>query len=219
VGEAVIKHGCPGVRACARELGHGEDAKEGVMRRHWKVATLLVSLAWLAAAPRISAQTTLAPLKTQWDNTRTLLEGIVAQVPEDLYDFRPTPEVRSFRELFTHLIDENFRFMGQAAGETPPMEKSAIEQLKGRDEILKALKDSYDYGAKVWMGMTEQKAMEMIPGRGGQEQLRWAPILVQIMDNMDHYGNLVVYVRLKGMVPARTAARQQQQPQQPPTQR
>jgi len=218
VGEAVIKHGYPGVRAYMREPGHGENVKEGVMRRQWRVATLLVSLAWLAAAPYISAQTTiLAPLKTQWDNTRTLLEGIVAQVPEDLYDFRPTPEVRSFRELFAHLIDENFRFMGQAAGETPPMEKSAIEQLKSRDEILKALKDSYDYGAKVWMGMTEQKAMEMIPGRGGQEQLRWAPILVQIMDNMDHYGNLVVYVRLKGMVPARTAARQQQQ--QAPTQR
>ena len=65
-----------------------------------------------------------------------------------------------------------FNFMAQAAGETPPMAKSAIEQLKGRDEILRALKDSYDYGAKVWMGMTDQIAMEMIPGRGGQPQLR-----------------------------------------------
>ena len=183
------------------------------MRRHWTVATLLVSMAWLATAPCVSAQTNvLAPLKTQWDNTRTLLEGIVAQVPEDMYDFRPTPEVRSFREQFTHLIDENFRFMAQAAGETPPMEKSTIEQLKSRDDILQALKDSYDYGAKVWAGLTDQKAMEMIPGRGGQQQLRWAPILVQIIDNMNHYGNLVVYVRLKGMVPARTAARQQRQP-------
>ena len=189
------------------------------MRRHWRLGTLLVSVAWLAAAPCGSAQTNiLAPLKTQWDNTRTLVEGIVAQVPEDMYDFRPTPEVRSFREQFTHLIDENFRFMAQAAGETPPMEKSAIEQLKGRDEILRALKESYDYGANVWMGMTDQKAMEMIPGRDGQQQLRWAPILVQIIDNMNHYGNLVVYVRLKGMVPARTAERQQQQPP-PPTPR
>ncbi len=188
------------------------------MRRHWRVGTLLVSIAWLAAAPCGSAQTTvLAPLKTQWDNTRTLVEGIVAQVPEDLYDFRPTPEVRSFREQFTHLISENFHFMAQAADETPPMEKSAIDQLKGRDDILKALKDSYDYGAKVWMGMTDQTALEMIPGRGGQPQLRWAPILVQIIDNMNHYGNLVVYVRLKGMVPARTAGQQQQPP--PPTQR
>ena len=189
------------------------------MRRHWRVGTLLVSVAWLAAAQSVTAQTSfLGPLKTHWDNTRTLVEGLVAQVPEDLYDFRPTPEVRSFREQFTHLIDENFRFMAQAAGETPPMEKNAIEQLKGRDDILKALKDSYDYGANVWMGMTEEKAMEMIPGRGGQQQQRWAPILVQIIDNMNHYGNLVVYVRLNGMVPPRTATRQQQ-PTPPPTQR
>jgi uncharacterized damage-inducible protein DinB len=189
------------------------------MIRRWRVGTLLVSVVWLAAAQSGTAQTNfLAPLKTQWDNTRTLMEGIVAQVPEDLYDFRPTPEVRSFREQFTHLIDENFRFMAQAAGETPPLEKSAIEKLQGRDEILKALKESYDYGTKVWTGMTDQKAMEMIPGRGGQQQLRWAPILVQIMDNMNHYGNLVVYVRLKGMVPPRTAERQQQQPP-PPTPR
>ena len=187
--------------------------------RHWRVGMLLMGIAWLAAAPSGIAQTSiLAPVKTQWDNARTLVEGIVAQVPEDLYDFRPTPEVRSFREQFTHLIDENFRFMAQAAGETPPMEKSAIEQLKGRDDILQALKDSYDYGAKVWMGMTDQTAMEMISGRGGQPQPRWAPILVQIIDNMNHYGNLVVYVRLKGMVPARTAARPQQPPP-PSTQR
>ena len=188
------------------------------MIRRWRFGTLLLAAVWLVAAQSGTAQTNvLAPLKTQWDYTRTLVEGLVAQVPEDMYDFRPTPEVRSFREQFTHLIDENFRFMAQAAGETPPMEKSAIEQLKGRDDILKALKDSYDYGANVWRGMTDQTAMEMIPGRGGQPQLRWAPILVQIIDNMNHYGNLVVYVRLKGMVPARTAARQQQPP--PPTPR
>lgn len=188
------------------------------MRRHGRIGTLLVSVAWLAAAQSVTAQTSfLAPLKAQWENTRTLVEGIVTQVPEDLYDFRPTPEVRSFREQFTHLIDENFRFMAQAAGETPPMEKGAIEQLKGRDEILQALKGSYDYGAKIWAGLTDQKDMELIPGRGGQQQQRWAPILVQIIDNMNHYGNLVVYVRLNGMVPHRTAERQQQPP--PPTQR
>lgn len=186
------------------------------MRRHWRLGAFLVSVAWLVAAPCGSAQPAfLAPLKTQWDYARALVEGIVAHVPEEMYDFRPTPEVRSFREQFTHLIDENFRFLAQAAGETPPMEKSAIEQLKSRQDILQALKASYDYGEKVWTGLTEQKALELIPGREGKPQPRWAPILVQMMDNMNHYGNLVVYVRLKGMVPPRTAARQQQ----PPTQR
>jgi uncharacterized damage-inducible protein DinB len=190
------------------------------MMRHWTLGMLLSGAIWLAAAPSGTAQSSfLAPLKTQWDNTRTLVEAIVAQVPEDKYDFRPTPEVRSFREQFTHLIDENFRFMAQAAGETPPMEKSAIEKLKGRDEIVQALKESYDYGAKVWTSMTDQKAMEMIPGRGGQQQMRWAPILTNIVDNMNHYGNLVVYVRLNGMVPPRTAGQQQRQQPPPPTQR
>src|SRR4029450_714572 len=147
-------------RAGARSL---RRSRGGAMIRRWRLGTLLLGAVWLAAAQSGTAQTTvLAPWKTHWENTRTLVEGLVAQVPEDMYDFRPTPEVRSFREQFTHLIDENFRFMAQAAGETPPMEKSAIEQLKGRDEILQALKDSYDYGAKVWMGMTDQTAMEMI---------------------------------------------------------
>jgi hypothetical protein len=53
--------------------------------------------------------------------------------------------------------------------------------------------------------MTDPKAMERISGRGGQQQLRWAPILANIIDNTDHYGNLVVSVRLNGMVPACTA--------------
>jgi DinB family protein len=156
------------------------------MMRTLVLSFVVMALALLTGAPGMAAQSGpeqtsfLAPLKTQWDNTRTLVEGLVAQVPEDKYDFRPTPEVRSFREQFTHLISENFYFMAQAAGESAPMERSAIEKLKGRDEVIKALKDSYDYGANVWTGMTEQKAMEMIPGRGGQPQARWAPILESV---------------------------------------
>ena len=87
------------------------------MIRRWSLGTLLFGAVWLAAAQFSTAQNSfLAPLKTQWENTRNLVEGIVAQVPEGKYDFRPTPEVRSFREQFTHLIGENFRFMAQEIG-------------------------------------------------------------------------------------------------------
>jgi uncharacterized damage-inducible protein DinB len=153
----------------------------------------------------------LAPLKAQWESTRTLVQGIVSQVPEDKYDFRPTPETRSFREQFTHLVGENYRYMAQAAGEQPPVDQATADKLKTRDEIVKALADSYEYGAKVWAGMDDKKAMEMVAGRGGQQQMRWNGILGNIVDNMDHYGNLVTMVRLNGMVPGRTAAQQQRQ--------
>ncbi|MBI2818353.1 MAG: DinB family protein [Acidobacteria bacterium] len=175
---------------------------------------VLLAGAMLAGGQQSAAQNSLLDaVKAQWESTRGLVTGIVGQVPENLYDFKPTPEVRSFREQFTHLIAENYMFMSQAAGEQPPVDSSTINQLKSRDEIVKALAESYEYGAKVWAGMNDKKAMEMIPGRGGQQQMRLAAILSNIVDNNDHYGNLVVYVRLNGMVPGRTAARQQQQQQ------
>ena len=182
------------------------------MLRHSIVVFVLLAGAMLVRAQQSAAQSSLLePVKAQWESTRNLVTGIVGQVPENLYDFKPTPEVRSFREQFTHLIAENYMFMSQAAGEQPPVDSNIINQLKSRDEIVKALAESYEYGAKVWAGMNDKKAMEMVPGRGGQQQMRLAAILSNIVDNNDHYGNLVVYVRLNGMVPGRTAARQQQQ--------
>jgi uncharacterized damage-inducible protein DinB len=53
----------------------------------------------------------------------------------------------------------------------------------------------------VWGDLTEAKALEMIEGRSGQKVQRWSPILIAIQDNMNHYGNLVVYLRLNGVVP------------------
>jgi len=79
--------------------------------------------------------------------------------------------------------------------------------LKRRAEIMKALRESYDYGARVWEGRTEKKALEMAAGRGGQQVPRWAAILGAIQDNMNHHGNLVVYLRLNGRVPPRSASR------------
>ena len=54
---------------------------------------------------------------------------------------------------------------------------------------------------------SDAKALELVEGRGGQRVQRWSFILVAIQDNMNHYGNLVVYVRLNGLVPPRSAAR------------
>ena len=97
----------------------------------------------------------------------------------------------------------------------PTQDTRRFGNLKTRAEILQALKESYDYGTKVWAGINEQKALEMVTTFRNNQVPRWQPVLANIVDNMDHYGNLVVYVRLNGMVPPRTVARQQP----PPTQR
>ena len=141
----------------------------------------------------------VGPLKAQWENIRTMVVRTVEVVPEDKYDFKPKPEVRSFRDLFIHIAQENYFFMGAMTGQRPG-DLSRLENLKTRAEIVKALNESYDYGAKALASLNDQKALEMIQRRNRQVP-RWSMALDNIVDNMDHYGNLVVYMRLNGIVP------------------
>jgi len=165
--------------------------------------SILGTAAAAAAQPSFPPTSFLTPAKATWESTRNLVIGIVEVMPEDKYDFRPTPSVRTFRDNVIHLVAENYLFFGRVAGEN--LGKPA-QNLKSRDELLKALRESYDYGAKVWAGLTEEKALEMIEVRGQKVQ-RWSAILGAIQDNMNHYGNLVVYIRLNGLVPPRSAGR------------
>ena len=168
--------------------------------------TVLTAGPALAQAPGFPASSFLTPTKATWESVRGLVLGIAEIIPEDKYDWKPTPAVRSFREVLVHLIGENYTFFGRVSGETLPS-NSRFDALKSRDEILKELRASYEYGAKVWSGLTEEKALELVEGRNNQKVQRWSPILGAIQDNMNHYGNLVVYVRLNGLVPPRSAGR------------
>ena len=172
-------------------------------------SVVVVALSILGTAAAAAAQASvpptsfLTPAKATWESTRNLVIGIVEVMPEDKYDFKPTPNVRTFRDNVIHVVAENYLFFGRVAGENPG---NPAQNLKSRDELIKALRESYDYGAKVWAGLTEEKALEMIEVRGQKVQ-RWSAILGAIQDNMNHYGNLVVYVRLNGIVPPRSAGR------------
>ena len=167
---------------------------------------VLCSLLVLVVTPAV-AQTPpsfLTPTRTTWESARNLVIGLAEAMPEDKYDFKPTPSVRSFREVIVHLVGENYLFFGRVAGENLG---NPAQNLKSREDLLKALRESYAYGAKVFDGLTEEKALEMVEGRGGQKVQRWSAILLAIQDNMNHYGNLVVYLRMNGLVPPRSATR------------
>jgi uncharacterized damage-inducible protein DinB len=163
-----------------------------------------VALVWVGAQNAEAQSGLLAPIKAQWDSGRALVTNMAEFIPEDKYDFKPTPEVRSFREQLSHLVGENYMFASMAAGEPNPMPGDKVKALQTKADIVKALRESYEYGDKVWAGMSEAKALESIKLMGA-DSTRLRALLFQIVDNMDHYGNLVVYVRLNGMVPPRSA--------------
>ena len=181
------------------------------MTRRVGIVCLIVWILSLGGTQaRAQESTLLGPLKAQWENIRTQVVRTAEAVPEDKYAFKPTPEVRSFLDLFIHIAEENYFFMGFVTGDRSG-DPNRFKNLKTRAEIVKALNESYDYGAKALAGLNDQKAMEMVPMMGGRQGPRWSAALANIADNMDHYGNLVVYMRLNGIVPPSTAARQQRQ--------
>jgi uncharacterized damage-inducible protein DinB len=160
---------------------------------------LLMSVTTAKAADDI-----VGPLRTQWGITRDLVVNLVQIMPEEKYDFKPTPAIRSFREVVGHLILENYTFMSMVTGDPAP-DKAKFEVLKSRDELTKALSESYAFGERALAALTDAKAVEKITMRG-QSVVRWYPVLYNLQDSMNHYGNLVVYIRLNGLVPPRTAA-------------
>lgn len=183
------------------------------------VSSLVLSLATLLGSAQMHAADSkiVGSLRTQYEITSTLVMGMANAIPEDKYDFKPTPEVRSFREQLTHLVAESTNYVALVSGEgfTDP---ATLDKMKTKAEIVKALKGAYEHGTKVLADLTDDQAVEVVSiapnaplGLRGQQKQKWAIIMAVLLDNMDHYGNLVVYGRLNGLVPPRTAARMQPQ--------
>ncbi len=167
------------------------------------------------AAPAVAANPAagiiVTTLKTQWVGVRDKVVNICDIVPEEKLDFKATPDVRSFKDLIVHIAGEGYtilRPLGSVPGVTPPTNME-LAALTTKADLMKALRDSYDWQGKLIDSLTEAAANEMAPGRGGAPGTtpKWNAIVSLIVDNMDHSGNLVTYVRLNGMVPPTTAAR------------
>lgn len=158
-------------------------------------------------------------LRSHLQRTRTMLTDIVSAMPDDKWDFRPVKEVRSFREMVHHMIEDGYTHFGYVAGKSREQSEQLTQKyknLKTREEYLKALNEAYDYGDKVLADMTDQNAMEMVTGMRNTKMTRVEAALVAFEDAMDHYGNMVVYLRLNGIVPPDTANKPQYGQQQAP---
>ena len=170
-----------------------------------------VSFAQAPAAAKPAQGPIVAVLRVQWQGVRDKVINICDIVPEEKLDYKATPDVRSFRELMIHLAGEGYNFLrplGSVPGVTPPT-NAQLETLKTKAELMKAVRDSYEWQAKVIDSLTEASANEIAPGRNGAPGTmpKWNSIVSLLVDNMDHYGNLVTYVRINGLVPPTTAAR------------
>ena len=147
-----------------------------------------------------------ASAKAMHATIRRNLAEAAESMPAEEYGFRPNPQVRSFGELIGHVTNANFFFCSQAKGEPMPSATN-FEKAADKTAILKGLADSLAYCDGAYAGTTDANFMQMIKliGTGDHETARGAALMFNTTHNNEHYGNIVVYMRLKGHVPPSTA--------------
>lgn len=145
---------------------------------------------------------------------RNIAEAAEA-MPADEYAFRPTPQVRTFAQLVGHVVNANWFFCSQATQQRPP-NTTNHEALTEKSALVKALNDSLAYCDQAYSSTTDanfNQPVQMVAGLGmaATSTLRGAVLTFNTAHNNEHYGNLVVYMRLKNHVPPSTARDQQTQ--------
>jgi uncharacterized damage-inducible protein DinB len=134
-------------------------------------------------------------------------------MPAEEYGFRPAPGARTFGQLVGHVINANLFFCSQAGGE----KVSAVgnyEQVASKSALVKALNDSLELCDSAYDQTTDANFNQPIEiaagvGMGPAKTVRGAILMFNVAHNNEHYGNIVVYMRLKGHAPPSTARAQQ----------
>jgi uncharacterized damage-inducible protein DinB len=107
--------------------------------------------------------------------------------------------VRSFGQILGHVADSQYGFCSTILGETNPA--LAIEKTKTtKADLVQALKDAVAYCNKAYGGLTDATAVETVKIMGG-DQAKLTALSFNNVHTIEHYGNLITYLRLKGLVP------------------
>jgi uncharacterized damage-inducible protein DinB len=134
---------------------------------------------------------------------RNLAEAAALMTAEE-YTFQPTPQVRTFARLVGHVVAGNFLFCSMAKGERPP-NTTNYEQVTDRDLLIKALNEALAYCDDVYTSTTDASYNTLVQVPRGTQTARGSVLVFNTTHNNEHYGNMVLYMRLKGRTPPSTA--------------
>ena len=137
--------------------------------------------------------------KKTYSILQKILIRAAEKTPEEYYSFKPTEVVRSLGQILGHIADANYAMCSAVRGEKNPALK--IEQTKtSKADLIAGMKDAFAYCDKAYVGMTDASAAETVKFFGGDTP-KLGVLTVNQMHTMEHYGNLVTYMRMKDIVP------------------
>ena len=148
----------------------------------------------------------VSPAKVFGDLYKDTQEEIISAaeaMPADKYDFVPTAGtftgVRSFGGQVNHLIGANYGFF-RGFGMPMPVTREQIAALKTKEQLVQALKDSFAYADKAVASITAENAFVPV-GKGEEAMTRAGAAAYCLAHANDHYGQMVEYLRMNGIVP------------------
>ncbi|HEV8146467.1 MAG TPA: DinB family protein [Bryobacteraceae bacterium] len=161
--------------------------------------TAWIAAALLACAVALPAQDN--PLSTEtkgfYNSVKNNIIKAAEKMPAEQYAFKATPDVRSFGEIVGHIADSQFMFCSAVKGEE---KKSDAEKMTGKAALVEALKASTAYCDEAYNSLTDADAATKVKFFNSQ-RTKFGILNINTAHDDEHYGNLVTYMRLKGLVP------------------
>ena len=174
-------------------------------RASGRSALLFLCVCALAAAAQPAAQGNpiTQALRSSWAEAKTNFRRSADVMPEANYGFKPVDSVRSYGAILAHVAGAAYEFCAAAKGEkTPHAEDEFEKSAKTKADIVKALDASIAYCDEVYKTLDDAKAAQMSAGAfGGPQGARAANLIGNTNHFNEHYGNIVTYLRINGLVP------------------
>lgn len=142
-------------------------------------------------------------LREAWNGAKRNVRRSADVMPEAKYGFKPVDSVRTFGALLAHVAGASYEFCSAAKGEKTPHSEDEFEKgAKTKADIVKALDGSIAYCDEVYKTLDDKKAAEIAGGAfGGPPGARAANLMGNTNHFNEHYGNIVTYLRINGLVP------------------
>jgi hypothetical protein len=182
-----------------------------------------VAHAQSAPAPQSAPTGPIDPAKSM-DSAVSSLEklwtGAASAMPADKYSFAPSAAifvpsqavkydgVRTYAQIVTHTIQANYRYFSLIGGIKPDADVAAIGKLTSKDDILKALADTFAFAHKAVANVTVANAFDSVQGRPGTNATRVTAFAGAIAHAEDEYGQAVEYLRMNAIIPPASAPRE-----------
>ena len=168
-----------------------------------RICRAVAVVALSASAGAQAANPISQAIRDEWNGAKRNVLRSATAMPDAKFGFKPVDTVRSYGQILAHVAGASYVYCSAARGEKSPHEEDDFEKTaKTKAEIIKVLNDSNAYCDAAYKALTDRSAAEVVPGAfGGNDSGRASPLMRNVGHLNEHYGNLVTYFRIKGMVP------------------